>query len=170
MSDADRMVTAVFPDNAGVERAYEAALAHGYQKDELNVVMSDETRRRLYENEPDVDLQLTRKAAEGGELGGPTGLHVAVGIPVVAAALAANRPNTALRSVSGSSVNSGMKLYAHSCPPAERWRMLSGGQLGNGMPPLNPGLEPARAIHVPGKPVGERRSKPPCEVLSALRA
>ena len=89
MSDADRMVTAVFPDNAGVERAYEAALAHGYQKDELNVVMSDETRRRLYENEPDVDLQLTRKAAEGGELGGPTGLHVAVGIPVVAAALAA---------------------------------------------------------------------------------
>jgi hypothetical protein len=87
--DAARMVTAVFPDNASLERAYEAALAHGYEKDDLNVVMSDDTRRRLVEHEPDVDLALTRKAAEGGELGGPTGLHVAVGIPVIAAAVAA---------------------------------------------------------------------------------
>ena len=41
-------------------------------------------------------------------------------------------------------VMNGLKLNAHSVPPAARSRMLSGGQLGNGNPPENPGEVPAR--------------------------
>ena len=42
------LVTALFKDGSGVERAYEAALARGYSQNEINLVLSEETRRRHF--------------------------------------------------------------------------------------------------------------------------
>jgi hypothetical protein len=39
-----RMVTGLFPDRNSAERAYSDISSHGYRHDDVNVVMSDDTR------------------------------------------------------------------------------------------------------------------------------
>ena len=41
-----RMVTGLFHDRDSAERAYSAVAERGYSKDDVNLVMSDETRSR----------------------------------------------------------------------------------------------------------------------------
>lgn len=87
------LVTALFKEASGVERAYRAALARGYEKDEINLVLSEETRRRHF-NVDQVPSGLADKAAEStekkrsvaSELGGPTGGTAATIAPAIAAA------------------------------------------------------------------------------------
>jgi hypothetical protein len=87
------LVTALFKDGSGVERAYQAALARGYSEDEINLVLSEETRRRHF-NVDQVPSELAEKAAEATEkkssaakeLGGPTGGTAATLAPALAAA------------------------------------------------------------------------------------
>jgi hypothetical protein len=95
------LVTALFKDGPGVERAYQAALARGYAKDEINLVLSEETRRRHFNidqgNVDQVSSELAEKAAQATEkkrsaakeLGGPTGGTAATLAPALAAAGAA---------------------------------------------------------------------------------
>jgi hypothetical protein len=76
-----------------VERAYQAAIARGYSPDEINLVLSEETRRRYF-NIDQVPSDLAEKAAEATEkkrsaakeLGGPTGGTAATIAPALAAA------------------------------------------------------------------------------------
>ena len=85
-SNGDRkMVTGIFSDGASVERAYQAATRFGYDKGDVNVVMSDETRKRYFSEDRPIDTDLARKAAEGGELGGPKGGRISILIPILAA-------------------------------------------------------------------------------------
>jgi hypothetical protein len=87
------LVTALFKDGSGVERAYQAAIARGYSPDEINLVLSEETRRRYF-NIDQVPSDLAEKAAEATEkkrsaakeLGGPTGGTAATIAPALAAA------------------------------------------------------------------------------------
>ena len=90
------LVTALFKDGSGVERAYQAALARGYEENEINLVLSEETRRRHF-NVDQVPDELADKAAKATErkrsaakeLGGPTGGTAATIAPALAAAGAA---------------------------------------------------------------------------------
>jgi hypothetical protein len=82
-------VTGVFSDPDGVERAYEVAVARGYEIGDVNVVMSEETRRRFYSEERDLSSEIAKKSAEGGELGGPTGGRVGIAVAIAAAVGAA---------------------------------------------------------------------------------
>ena len=41
----NRMVTGLFPDRASAERAYSAISTRGYTKDDVNLMMSDSTRK-----------------------------------------------------------------------------------------------------------------------------
>lgn len=82
-------VTALFDDAPGVERAYEIAAARGYEIGDVNVVMSEETRRRLYADDRVTHTEISRKSAEGGELGGPAGGRVGIAISIAAAVGAA---------------------------------------------------------------------------------
>jgi hypothetical protein len=90
------LVTALFKDGSGVERAYQAALARGYSQNEINLVLSEETRRRYF-NVDQVPSALAEKAAEATEkkttakkaLGGPAGATAATIAPALAAAGAA---------------------------------------------------------------------------------
>lgn len=86
---SSRVVTGTFADSAGVERAYRAVEARGYDKDAFNVVMSDDTRKRYFADDREVKTELAAKTMEGGELGGPTGGRVGVALPIVAAVAAA---------------------------------------------------------------------------------
>lgn len=94
------LVTALFKDASGVERAYHAALARGYAEGEINLVLSEETRRRYF-NVDQVESELADKAAKSTEekssvareLGGPTGGTAAtIGTALGAAGTAALLP------------------------------------------------------------------------------
>jgi hypothetical protein len=80
-----RMVTALFKDSKSVERAYQSVVKRGYGTGDINVVMSDATRKRYFTDERHSNAELGSKAAEGGELGGPAGGTIGLLIPVLAA-------------------------------------------------------------------------------------
>ncbi len=87
-------VTALFPDRASAERAYDATIAMGCDQADITLLMSDETRTRDFstaDSVPDTDLEL--KAAQGAgnqsggsSLGGPLGGTMGTLAPVLAAA------------------------------------------------------------------------------------
>ncbi len=77
-------VTGLFDDRESAERAWRAASDRGYKSDEMNVVMSDETRKRHF-GDSDVETELGSKAAAGAGVGGAIG----GGLGAIAAALAA---------------------------------------------------------------------------------
>jgi hypothetical protein len=80
-----RMITGLFSDGQSAERAYQACVERGYAMGEVNVVMSEDTRKRLLSD----DSELARRKAEGGELGGPTGGRVEILVTIFAAVGAA---------------------------------------------------------------------------------
>jgi len=80
----NRLVTGLFPDRASAEAAYNAASERGYGADDVNVVMSDETRQRHFVQQG-VETELGNKAAEGAGIGGAIGGTLGA----VAAAIAA---------------------------------------------------------------------------------
>ncbi|MBC6607222.1 hypothetical protein H8B13_10360 [Hymenobacter sp. BT188] len=66
------MMTSSFRDRDSAERAYSTLSSRGYSKDDVNLLMSDETRKRHFgENTPDTDLG--DKAMEGAGVGSAIG-------------------------------------------------------------------------------------------------
>lgn len=92
----DPMLTALFSDVRGAERAYQGALSSGYKAEDINVLMTDETRNR-YLASPGGATPLGDKAAEpvpeastrAEILGGPVGGTVGTVTPAIAAVGAA---------------------------------------------------------------------------------
>jgi len=79
------MVTGLFRDSESVERAYEVVSERGYGTADINVVMSDDTRKRYFSDDRQINTELGRKVEEGGELGGPTGGRISMAIPAIIA-------------------------------------------------------------------------------------
>mgnify|MGYP000164971316 CR=1 FL=1 len=67
------MVTGLFSDRENAERAYDAVTRRGYDKDEVNVVMSDATRKKHFAGTSGMETELGNKAAEGAGVGGAIG-------------------------------------------------------------------------------------------------
>jgi len=65
------MLTGLFSDKASSESAYKSLRDRGYTDEDINVIMSDETRNNYYKNDP--DSELGSKAAEGTGVGGAIG-------------------------------------------------------------------------------------------------
>jgi hypothetical protein len=86
-SGEPKMVTGLFRDSESVERACQAVTQRGYDTGDINVVMSDATRKRYFsgDHQTQTNTELGSKAAEGGELGGPTGARIGMLIPVLVA-------------------------------------------------------------------------------------
>ncbi len=82
------IVTALFRDRQSAECAYQAISGRGYDRDDVNVMMSDETRNSQYATG---DTELGSKAAEGtatgagigGTLGAIIGAIAAIGTSVL---------------------------------------------------------------------------------------
>jgi hypothetical protein len=74
-TDADRksgMVTGLFYDRDSAERAWKSVSDRGYDTNDLNLAMSDETRQRHFA-EGTTTTELGNKAAEGAGIGGALG-------------------------------------------------------------------------------------------------
>jgi hypothetical protein len=76
-------VTALFTDRDQAERAYQSLAARGYDVDDINLVMSDDTRKKYFAT--DRDTELGSKAAKGAGVGGAIGGTIGA----IAAAIAA---------------------------------------------------------------------------------
>ncbi|WP_192821578.1 hypothetical protein [Rufibacter sp. LB8] len=85
-----RMMTGMFRDRESAERAYNALHSRGYSKDDVNVIMSDDARKRHFADNVDNDTELGSKALEGagagsaigGTLGAIVGAIAAIGTSV----------------------------------------------------------------------------------------
>ncbi|HKQ25101.1 MAG TPA: hypothetical protein VJT81_11730 [Burkholderiales bacterium] len=84
-SGTSKMVTGLFANSESIERAYEIVSARDYGTADINVVMSDDTRRRYFSDDRQVNTELGRKVEEGGEMGGPLGGKIGTIIPAVIA-------------------------------------------------------------------------------------
>lgn len=84
------MLTGMFADRESTESAYNTLHERGYSKDDINLVMSDETRKKYYSDKDD-HSELGTKAAEtagtgsaiGGTIGAVAGVIAAIGTSVV---------------------------------------------------------------------------------------
>jgi len=90
MSEQSRFVTALFRSPDAAERAYRAATALGYKDEDINLVVSDETRDRLVSDARHPKLssnaaESAEKPVKGADLGGPTGGTFGTIAPVIAA-------------------------------------------------------------------------------------
>ena len=67
------LVTGLFPDRDSAERAYQDLSARGYNNDDVNLVMADETRKRHFSGSDSTKTELGTKAAEGAGVGAGIG-------------------------------------------------------------------------------------------------
>ena len=77
------MLTGLFNDKQTSESAYKSMRDRGYADDDINVIMSDDTRKKYYTN--DDNSELGSKAAEGTGVGGLIGGTLGAVIAGVAA-------------------------------------------------------------------------------------
>ena len=86
------MVTGLFRDRESAERAYQTISERGYSNDDVNLVMSDETRKKHFSGSAAQDTELGNKATEGAGIGGAIGGTLGA----IAAAVAAVGTSVAL--------------------------------------------------------------------------
>ncbi|HZV91864.1 MAG TPA: hypothetical protein VFF72_01530 [Caldimonas sp.] len=79
------VLTGLFPDRDSAERAYQSVSDRGYTRDDVDVVMSDDTRTRHFGTTEGRVTELGNKAAEGAGIGGAIGGSLGA----IAAAIAA---------------------------------------------------------------------------------
>ncbi|MES2661863.1 MAG: hypothetical protein V4629_01025, partial [Pseudomonadota bacterium] len=80
------IVTGLFNDQDSAERAYKSALDSGYSNNEIDVIMSEETRERYYGKNTTLETEVGNKAAEGAAIGGAVGATLGAIAGAVAAA------------------------------------------------------------------------------------
>jgi hypothetical protein len=85
MANEPRVVTGLFRDRESAESAYRSAASRGYTTNDINLAMSDETRKRHFGSSDATTTELGNKAAEGAGVGGAIGGTVGA----IAAAIAA---------------------------------------------------------------------------------
>lgn len=83
------IMTRSFRDRESAERAYNAIMERGYKSDDIHVLMSDDTRKRLFskdDEKTDMGNKALKGAGVGGAVGGAVGATL-VGIAAAATAL-----------------------------------------------------------------------------------
>ena len=79
------MVTGLFKDRASAECAYRALSARGYDRDDVNVLMSDQTRDKYFSSDAASETELGNKALEGAGTGAAIGGTVGATLAAIAA-------------------------------------------------------------------------------------
>ena len=72
MTNQRPMMTGLFPDRASAEMGYNSLSDRGYTKDDVNLVMSEDTKKRHFTS-GSTETELGSKAAEGAGVGGAIG-------------------------------------------------------------------------------------------------
>jgi hypothetical protein len=79
-----RLVTGMFRDRESAERAYGSLASRGYSKDDVNLLMSDETRKKHFTDDGR-ETELGNKALEGAGTGAAIGGTVGATLAAIAA-------------------------------------------------------------------------------------
>lgn len=79
------LVTGLFPDRESAERGYSTLTERGYKNEDVNLMMSEDTRKRHFSGTDAGTTELGNKAAEGAGVGGAIGGTIGA----IAAAVAA---------------------------------------------------------------------------------
>jgi uncharacterized protein YjbJ (UPF0337 family) len=82
---SNRMMTGLFRDRESAERAYGSLQSRGYTKDDVNLLMSDETRKRHFSDDTVKQTELGDKALEGAGVGSAIGGTVGAVLAAIAA-------------------------------------------------------------------------------------
>jgi hypothetical protein len=90
------ILTGLFHDRDSAERAYGSLVGRGYGRDDVSLLMSDETRKRHFANPEAQRSDLGTKAAEGMGVGAVTG----GGIGALLAGLAVSTTGVSARAAS----------------------------------------------------------------------
>jgi hypothetical protein len=77
-----KMLTGMFSDRESLERSYNKLAERGYTKEDINLVMSDETRKKHFAHD---ETELGNKAKEGAGKGSIIGGAVGTAVGVIAA-------------------------------------------------------------------------------------
>lgn len=78
-----KILTGLFNDRESAENAYNSATKRGYTKDDINLLMSDETRNKYFAD--DDETEIGNKALEGAGAGSAVGGTVGAIIGAIAA-------------------------------------------------------------------------------------
>lgn len=87
MKKNESMLTGMFSDRASAERAYNNMYERGYRDDDINIIMSDDTRKKYFDEDNKEQTAFGNKALEGagagsaigGALGATAGIIAALG-------------------------------------------------------------------------------------------
>jgi hypothetical protein len=77
-----KMLTGMFRDRESTENAYRSLQDRGYTKDEINVIMSDDTRKKYFSKG---ETEIGNKAMEGAGAGSAIGGAIGAAVGIVAA-------------------------------------------------------------------------------------
>jgi hypothetical protein len=77
-----RILTGMFSDKESLERCYNRLHERGYTKDDINLIMSEETRKKHFGNQ---DTEIGNKAKEGAGTGSLIGGAVGTAVGIIAA-------------------------------------------------------------------------------------
>jgi len=81
----NRVVSGIFKNRESAEKAYNMLLEKGYTRDEINLVMSDETRKKHFSDNVG-KIEIGTKAAEGtgkgSVIGGTVGAIAAIAVAI----------------------------------------------------------------------------------------
>lgn len=78
------MLTGMFSDRASAEKAFNELQSRGYSNEEINLIMSDETRKKHFSDDNE-ETEMGTKAAEGAGKGSAIGGTVGAIVGVIAA-------------------------------------------------------------------------------------
>lgn len=84
--ERSRVVTGMFKDRESAERAYQSVTDRGYRTEDVNLLMSDDTRKKHFSTDDDNDTELGNKALKGAGAGSAIGGTVGAILAVIAAA------------------------------------------------------------------------------------
>ena len=92
----DRLVTGLFRDRESAEKAYGYLSPRGYRGEDVDVMMSDETRRKYYGDKTAAKTELGTKALEGAGVGAGIGAVAGGALAAIAAAATLAIPGVGL--------------------------------------------------------------------------
>jgi len=84
-NDRNNLLTGSFRDREGAEQAYNRMIDRGYRDDEINIIMSDETRKLNFDKNKRKESEFGNKAVEGAGAGSAIGGSIGAAVGIIAA-------------------------------------------------------------------------------------
>ncbi|HET6556749.1 MAG TPA: hypothetical protein VFG54_05505 [Prolixibacteraceae bacterium] len=84
-NERDRLLTGSFRDRESAEQAYNRMKERGYSDEEINIIMSDDTRKKYFDKDDRKSSEFGNKAMEGAGAGSAIGGVVGATVGIIAA-------------------------------------------------------------------------------------